>query len=78
MKETTYNKYKRQNKIMSDMLNKDVLNFIVNEKDWKERRNYLYKCIALYRINKSKKSNIGRRIAYIIESILGFITGGNK
>ena len=49
MKETTYNKYKRQNKEMRAILNQEVFNFSVNKRDFEQRLNYLKKCIQMYR-----------------------------
>lgn len=53
-KETTYNKYKRQNKEMKTILDIDIRNFFLDRKDYQERIKYLQKCIFMYRENKLK------------------------
>ncbi len=52
--ESTYNKYKRQNKEMKSILSVDITNFILDTEDWQERISYLKKCILTYRHNKLK------------------------
>ncbi len=54
--ESTYNKYKRQNIAMKAILSADAQNFMLEANDWKEKADYLRKCILTHRHNKLKKS----------------------
>ena len=54
MTETTYNKYKRQNKEMKGILSIELQRFILDRKDFGERIKYLSDCISLYRHKKLK------------------------
>ncbi len=50
-KETTYNKYKRENKQLRAIINLDVRSFTlnVNNQEFNNRLDYIKKCIMRYR-----------------------------
>lgn len=50
--ETTYNKYKRQNKELKMLLSIEVKNFVLDAKDYQDRIKYIHRCITQYRFNK--------------------------
>lgn len=51
-KETTYNKYKRENKELKGIVQIDIQRFIIDQKGQRERLNYLIKCMQYYRRGK--------------------------
>ncbi len=54
--ETTYNKYKRENKIMKAILSADAKNFLLEAYDYEDRVTYLKNCILTYRHNKLREA----------------------
>ena len=54
--ESTYNKYKRENKIMKSILSADAKNFLLESYDYEDRVAYLKNCIVMYRHNKLRKA----------------------
>lgn len=54
MKETTYNKYKRENKQLKSIINIELQDFVLNTciKKFKERRNEIKRFIKTHRLRK--------------------------
>ena len=50
MKETTYNKYKRQNSEMKRIIGIQSFNFFINQKDFEKRLKYIQKCMEIYKV----------------------------
>lgn len=48
-KETTYNKYKRQNKELKEIISIDSQEFLLDRVDFQKRLNYLKRCMENYR-----------------------------
>jgi len=57
-KETTYNKYKRERAELMSIISIDVQKFMLGQKDFQERLNYLTKCINLYRQQKGSHKTL--------------------
>ena len=57
MAESTYNKYRRQNIAMRKILSSEIKNFLLDEVDWKERLEYLKRCIDLYEKKRLEGKN---------------------
>jgi len=53
--ESTYNKYKRQNKEMKSILSKEVFDFTINKEDFQNRLNYLHQCMIQYRSSTKQR-----------------------
>ena len=51
-RESTYNKYRRQNKELKMLLSIETKNFVLDAKDYQERIKYIHRCITQYRVNK--------------------------
>ena len=51
-KESTYNKYKRENKELKSIIDIEVQNFLLGSDDFKERISNLKEYITSYRHNK--------------------------
>ncbi len=55
--ESTYNKYKRENKIMKAILSADAKNFLLEAHDHEDRIAYLKNCMLMYRYNKLREAS---------------------
>lgn len=57
MKETTYNKYKRERNELMQLVDIDIRSFVIGQKDVANRVSFLKRMMLLYRTEQEKKLN---------------------
>ena len=55
--ETTYNKYKRERKELMHLVDSDIRNFVIGQKDFVNRIAFLRRMVLLYRKEQMDKLN---------------------